>query len=138
MTVRKRILAEGRVRRPPTEGWSWIDRRFLRDHAPSVSREAILLYFFLATVSDKHGLSYYGDTAISSRLRLEEVVVADTRDELEARDLIVYEPPLYQVLSVLSPERRQRHNGASVLGELLAEINEGDGPRRLRGQRRRP
>ena len=138
MTVRKRILAEGRVRRPPTEGWSWIDRRFLRDHAPSVSREAILLYFFLATVSDKHGLSYYGDTAISSRLRLEEVVIADARDELEARDLIVYEPPLYQVLSVLSPERRQRHNGASVLGELLAEINEGDEPRRLRGQRRRP
>ena len=85
MTVRKRILAEGRVRRPPTEGWSWIDRRFLRDHAPSVSREAILLYFFLAAVSDKHGLSYYGDTAISSRLRLEEVVIADARDELEAR-----------------------------------------------------
>lgn len=138
MTVRKRILAEGRVRRPPTEGWSWVDRRFLRDHAPSVSREAILLYFFLAAVSDKHGLSYYGDTAISSRLRLEEVVIADARDELEARDLIVYEPPLYQVLSVLSPESRQRHNGASVLGELLAEINEGDEPRRLRGQHRRP
>ena len=138
MTVRKRILAEGRVRRPPSQGWSWVDRRFLRDHAPSVSREAILLYFFLAAVSDKHGLSYYGNTAISSRLRLEEVVIQGARDELEARDLIAYEPPLYQVLSVRSGESRQHRIGATALGELLAEIDKDNGPRRLRVERRRP
>ncbi len=87
MTVRKRILVEGRVRKPPREGWSWIDRRFLQDHSPSLSREATLLYFFLVAVSDKDGLSYYGDTAISARLRLEKVVVGRARDELKERDV---------------------------------------------------
>jgi len=32
---------------PPTDGWSWIDRRFLREHAGRLSHEAIVLYFFL-------------------------------------------------------------------------------------------
>lgn len=108
MRVRKRILLERRVRKPPREGWSWIDRRFLQDHSPSLSREAILLYFFLAAVSDKHGLSYYGDSAISARLRLEEAVIERAREELEARDLVAYESPLYQVLSIPSAETRRR------------------------------
>ena len=71
MTVRKKIIVRGRVRKPPKEGWSWIDRRFLRDHAPSLSRDAMSLYFFLAAVSDKDGLSYYSETNIAARLRME-------------------------------------------------------------------
>lgn len=138
MTVRKRILAKGRVRKPPREGWSWIDRRFLREHAPSLSREATLLYFFLAAVSDKHGLSYYGDTSISARLRIEEVVVERARDELEARDLVVYEPPLYQVLSMPSPESRQCHLGPATIGEIIRQSNEAEERRRPFGQRHRP
>lgn len=135
MTVRKRILVEGRLRKPPREGWSWIDRRFLQEHAPALSREATLLYFFLAAVSDEHGLSYYGDCAVSARLCIEGVVVERGRNELEARDLIVYEPPLYQVLSIPSPESRRRDAGETVIGELLAEINEGEGRRPLRDRR---
>lgn len=138
MTVRKRILVKGRVRKPPREGWSWIDRRFLQDHSPSVSREATLLYFFLAAVSDRDGLSYYGDIAISARLRLEEVVVGRARDELEARDLVVYEPPLYQVLSIPSPESRRRGVDSAVIGEIFAPLAEGDAQRPLRRQPLRP
>jgi hypothetical protein len=32
----------------------------------------IFLYFFLAAVSDQHGLSFYGDGAIAIRLRMAE------------------------------------------------------------------
>ena len=64
--IHKQILVPDRVRRPPTEGWSWIDRRFLREHAPRLSHEAIVLYFFLAAVSDKDGLSFYGDASIAA------------------------------------------------------------------------
>lgn len=131
MTVRKRILLQERVRKPPRKGWSWVDRRFLQEHAPSLSREAILLYFFLAAVSDKHGLSYYGDTTISARLRVEEVDVRRARDELEARDLVVYEPPLYQVLSIPSPQPRRDDVGPAVIGEILAQLAKGESQRPL-------
>ena len=63
--IHKQILLPDRVRRPPAEGWSWIDRRFLREHASRLSHNAILLYFFLVAVSDKHGLSFYGDATIA-------------------------------------------------------------------------
>ena len=68
--IKKQVLVADRVRRPPSEGWSWIDRRFLRDHAPRLSHEAILLYFFLVAVSDKHGLSFYRDSTIAVRFPL--------------------------------------------------------------------
>src|SRR5271167_3505054 len=98
--IHKQILVPERVRRPPKDGWSWIDRRFLREHAPRLSHEAIVLYFFLAAVSDKDGLSFYGDASIAVRLRLSEAVVVRARDELVAADLVAYRAPLAQVLSL--------------------------------------
>ena len=88
--IPKHILVPDRVRRPPRDGWSWIDRRFLREHAPRLSHEAIVLYFFLAAVSDKDGLSFYGDATIALRLRMSETVVVRAREELLASDLVAY------------------------------------------------
>src|SRR5271167_4196070 len=41
--IEKRILVPQRLRRPPTTGWSWLDRRFLREHGDHLSREAMQL-----------------------------------------------------------------------------------------------
>ena len=71
-TIQKRVLAADRVRHPPRDGFSWVDRRFLRDFAAKLSGNAVFLYFFLSAVSDKHGLSYYADSTISGRLRMRE------------------------------------------------------------------
>ena len=109
MAPRKRILLRQRLRRPPAEGWSWIDRRFLREHADALSRDAVLLYLFLAAVSDRHGLSYYGDSAVSARLRLEKESVAEAREELLRHDLIAYQAPLYQLLSIPRSVLRSKH-----------------------------
>ena len=49
--IQKRVLVPSRLRRPPATGWSWVDRRFLREYAERLSREAVLLYFF----SDRRG-----------------------------------------------------------------------------------
>ena len=68
--IHKQVLIPDRVRRPPREGWSWIDRRFLREHASRLSHEAIVLYLFLAAVSDQNGLSFYSDTSTAIRLRM--------------------------------------------------------------------
>ena len=38
LMIAKRVLVANRVRRPPAEGFSWIDRRFLRDYAERLTR----------------------------------------------------------------------------------------------------
>ena len=98
--IQKRLLLPNRVRRPPHEGFSWVDRRFLQDYAARLSRDAILLYFFFTAVSDQQGLSFYSDSTIAVRLRLQEKAVSDARAELVTLDLIAWQRPLTQVLSV--------------------------------------
>ena len=65
----KPILVPARLRRPPATGWSWMDRRFVFEHMAHLSREAVLLYFFLAAVADKHGLSFYADSTLANGTR---------------------------------------------------------------------
>lgn len=105
--IKKRLLVSDRVRCPPQEGFSWVDRRFLREYAERLTGDAILLYFFLAAVSDKHGLSFYGDQSVARHLRIREQAVVDAREELLVQDLVAYQHPLTQVLS-LPPARIAR------------------------------
>ena len=101
--IQKRILVAERLRRPPATGWSWVDRRFLREHGDHLSREAMLLYLFLAAVADRHGLSFYSDHTLTSRLRLSLPALEKARQELLDRDLIAHQLPLVQVLSLPAP-----------------------------------
>jgi hypothetical protein len=120
--IHKRILVPGRVRRPPTDGWSWIDRRFVRDFAPRLSHEAIALYFFLAAVADKNGLSFYHDATIAGRLRISEDAVACARDELIREDLVAYRTPLTQVLSLPRLQVQRRGGELVQLGQLFRTL----------------
>jgi hypothetical protein len=122
--VPKRILVPQRLRRPPATGWSWLDRRFLREHGDYLSREALLLYLFLAAVADRHGLSFYSDHALTSRLRLAQPVLEQARQELLDRDLIAQQLPLVQVLSLPAPgisRRPEPGQGLMLLGEVLRQ-----------------
>jgi hypothetical protein len=121
----KRILVAQRLRRPPATGWSWVDRRFLREHGDYLSREAVLLYFFLAAVADRHGLSFYSDATLTCRLRLTQQVLEQARQELLDRDLIAHQLPLVQVLSLPTPGVRRRPEpgqGLMMLGDLLRQV----------------
>ena len=120
--IHKRVLNADRVRRPPKGGWSWIDRRFVREFAPRLSHEAIVLYFFLAAVSDKDGLSFYSDATTAVRLRMGEAAVVDAREELLAEDLVAYQAPLAQVLSLPWPLVPRRQGGVVPLGELFRTL----------------
>jgi hypothetical protein len=122
--IDKHILVPQRLRRPPATGWSWVDRRFLREHDDYLSREALLLYWFLAAVADRHGLSFYSDTTLASRLRLSAAVLEQARQELLDRDLIAHQLPLIQVLSLPLPAVRRRPEpgqGLIVLGDLFRQ-----------------
>ncbi len=119
--IPKRILVSDRLRRPPATGWSWIDGRFVREHMDHLSREAVVLYFFLAAVGDQHGLSFYGDGTVAARLRMPLPSLFQARDELLAYDLIAHEPPLTQVLSLPPCQRRRSEPGGGLmqLGDIL-------------------
>jgi len=120
--IHKQVLVPDRVRRPPSSGWSWIDRRFLRERAPRLTHEAIVLYFFLAAVSDKDGLSFYSDGAIAVRLRMTEAAVVAARDELIREDLVAYRAPLVQVLSLPRAVVERRGGGLVHFGEMLRAL----------------
>ena len=123
-TIQKRILVADRLRRPPATGWSWVDRRFLREHGDQLSREAVLLYLFLAAVADRHGLSFYSDHTLTSRLRLSQQVLEKARQELLERDLIAHQLPLVQVLSLPTPgisRRPEPGQGLMLLGDVLRQ-----------------
>jgi hypothetical protein len=123
--IPKRILVAPRLRKPPATGWSWLDRRFLREHGDYLSREAVLLYLFLAAVADRHGLSFYSDPTLCSRLRLSQPALEQARQELLDRDLIAHQLPLVQVLSLPTPTIRRRAEpgqGLIRLGELFQQV----------------
>jgi hypothetical protein len=116
------ILVPARLRHPPPTGWSWVDRRFLREHAAYLSRDAVLLYFFLCAVANKHGLSFYGDGTVAALVRIGMPDLIAARDELLARDLIAHETRFTQVLALPPPGRRRSYepgHGLMPLGEIL-------------------
>ena len=129
--IRKRILVPDRLRHPPATGWSWVDRRFLREYADRLSHDAVLLYLFFAAVSDRHGLSYYADVTLAARLRLPVSAVDAAREELLARDLIAHQPPFIQVLSLPpNPVQRREEPGQGLirLGDLFRQVAAGQQP----------
>ena len=120
----KPILVPARLRRPPPTGWSWVDRRFIREHMAYLSREAVLLYFFLSAVADKHGLSFYADGTLALQLRITLSTLVEARDELLARDLIAHETRFTQVLSLLPPRQRrpgEPGQGLMQLSDILRQ-----------------
>ena len=112
--INKKVLREGRIRRIPKSGFSWIDRRFIiQGFAGEVSQHELLLYFFLCAAADHKGLSFYSDRRLVALLRLTQDRLDFARRTLEKRDLIIYRYPLYQVLSL--PE--EQHGTGSTESE---------------------
>lgn len=123
----KRVLCPERLRHIPRQ-FSWIDQRLVRDgHIQRCSTAALALYLLLLTVSDREGLSYYGQGTIARLLSIDEASVATARAELVQVGLIAYQAPLYQVLSLEPPEPPRRSGVHSVA--TLLEQRAAKGPR---------
>lgn len=101
MKVKKRVLCPERLRRVPAQ-FSWIDQQLIRQasYLQRCDLGALALYLVLVTVADAQGLSYYSDSTLERLLRIERAQLLEARRQLSEAGLIVYEQPLYQVLSL--------------------------------------
>lgn len=110
----KRVLRADRRRRIPPQ-FSWIDQRLVRDGLISrCSTAALALYLILVTVADSEGVSYYADATVCRLLSLQSDQLRQARAELIRIQLIAYERPLYQVLSLQPPAPLRIHAMQSV------------------------
>jgi hypothetical protein len=117
----KRVLRPERLRQVPPQ-FSWIDQRLVRDrHVERCGLDALGLYLVLVTVADAQGLSYYGEASLEHLLSMPAPRLAAARAELIRLDLIAYERPLYQVLS-LGPPATPRVTGMQSVERGIAHL----------------
>jgi hypothetical protein len=96
----KRIPCPARLRRVPPQ-FSWIDHRLVRnEHITGPGPEALSLYLLLVTVGDADGVSWYSTGLLGRLLQLQPLRVERARRVLEQHELIAFDPPFYQVLSL--------------------------------------
>ena len=108
--IKKKILIPERIRRIDG-GFSFIPHRFVLDgFLIALEQKELLLYLFLALVSDRNGLSFYSYDKICTLLELSLDEYMASRDSLIEKDLIAFDGTLFQVLSLpqKQPKRKKR------------------------------
>ena len=119
--MKKRVLCPERLRKVPPQ-FSWIDHRLVREnYFTRCEHSAWALYLFLVSVADLDGLSYYSDASLMRRLKMDQVQLSASRQQLLRVGLIAYEKPLYQVLNLdpLPPTRSGQVSVAEILRKAL-------------------
>jgi hypothetical protein len=122
----KQPILKHRIRKVPKQ-FSWIDHRLVRDrHIEKFTHPAAALYLFLVTVGDADGLSYYGDKSVMKRLGMDQSTLQAARSNLVQYGMIVWQKPLYQVLSLdISDTAKRSPMGQPLsLGSILKKARE--------------
>lgn len=100
---RKPIVFE-RVRSIP-RSFSWIDRNLLHHgHLGRLNQSEMLLYFFLVLVAGPEGTSFWGQERIAKILSLTVDEVLEARRGLVEKNLVAFDYPRFQVLSLPEPK----------------------------------
>jgi len=119
--------------------FSWIEHRFLHDgFLRTLAPEELLLYYFLVTVGDRNGVSYYDYEKICQLLKLPLEAYIRARDALVQRGLVAYHQGVFQVLPL--PARnspppqplqttaqapKQREGNFHALAEIFKHLEQG-------------
>ncbi len=121
MIVKSPILKQ-RIRKIPNS-FSWIDHRLVRHrHMESCTHAQSALYLFLVCVSDARGLSYYSDKAIMQKLGMDVQTLKEARFGLIKNNLLAWQEPIYQVLSLEPGVNHSRSGQMMSLSELLGGV----------------
>jgi len=121
--MEKHLLDPERLRKIPPQ-FSWIDQRLVREHhIERLSHAAAALYLFLVTVADARGLSFYSERSIGRYLAITPERLDNARKELLRADLIAYQNPLYQLLSLDGlPLSSERGGGICSIKEIFKKL----------------
>ncbi len=118
MIVKNPILKQ-RIRKIPNS-FSWIDHRLVRQkYIDSCTHEQSALYLFLVCVSDDKGLSYYADKSIMQKLGMDVQTLKEARSGLIKNNLIAWQQPIYQVLSLEPMVNTSRSGQMMSLSNIL-------------------
>lgn len=118
MIVKNPILKQ-RIRKIPNS-FSWVDHRLVRQkYIDSCTHEQSALYLFLVCVSDDKGLSYYADKSIIQKLGMDMQTLKEARSGLIKNNLIAWQQPIYQVLSLEPMVNTSRSGQMMSLSNIL-------------------
>lgn len=122
-----------RIRNIRQCSFGWVDHNFL--HQGFLNRltpEELLLYYFLITVADRNGVSFYDYERICQFLKLDLERYLAARDRLCQRSLIAFENSVFQVLSLpkssltqvkpLTLSKCSSHNDVQSLKEIFKQL----------------
>jgi len=126
----KKPIVPAQIRNIRQCTFGWVDHNFLhRGFLNSLSQSELLLYYFLITVADRNGISFYDYERICQYLKLELHDYLTARDRLCNRSLIAQEDGVFQVLSLPESLRVKTEStpfinlssqkDTAVIGELL-------------------
>ena len=125
MIVKNPILKQ-RIRKIPSS-FSWVDHRLVRQrYIDSCTHEQSALYLFLVCVSDDKGLSYYADKSIMKKLGMDMQTLKDARFGLIKNNLIAWQQPIYQVLSLEPMVNTHRSGQMMSLSNILNAVGGGE------------
>jgi hypothetical protein len=120
--LEKKIINASRVRKIQGS-FSWINHRFIiGGFLQTLSAMEILLYFFLVSVSDRNGISFYHDDRICSLIKVGLASLGEAREGLISKSLLAYEHPIYQVLSL--PEAPVTPPAREEISQRMRKIRE--------------
>jgi hypothetical protein len=120
--LEKKIINASRVRKIQGS-FSWINHRFIiGGFLQNLSAMEILLYFFLVSVSDRNGISFYHDDRICSLIKVGLASLGEAREGLISKSLLAYEHPIYQVLSL--PEAPVTPPAREEISQRMRKIRE--------------
>jgi len=107
-----KVVVPDRIRNIRQCTFGWIDHNFLHHgFLNRLSQPELLLYYFLITVADRYGVSFYDYERICQFLKLEAHNYVKARDKLCERSLIAFKDGIFQVLPLPDPiEQRPAPN----------------------------
>jgi len=110
--IEKRILVPEKIRQI-RGSFAFIEHKFLQaGFWASLSRDELLLYFFLVLAADRNGISFYGYDKICTMLALNIDGYIAARNNLISKDMLAFDGTFFQVLAL--PDKPVRTTGLLI------------------------